>query len=449
TVATGDTALIRWTPEIVQQSDYNIFVQLPSIDNPVDSFTVRIFSNNVCTQTVIVRQPFQSSQWIYIGSAAFSPSQTNYIEMEAIGTDASGKQFAADVIKISGLIRERDMVLNTPTINFGEVSQSTPYIYQLEIQNAGSNILTVEPLFNFKQNQIKNKTVIEFPIEIQPMSNMTIPLSLDFTVLGTVIDTLVIHSDDPYESVYEIPVMAEVQRFFMSIDNEDTANYSEDKNWAYSVAHAYGLTSRISWLSDNNRASATFKIILPEAGLYNILEIVPTTVNAATNAAYIIKIDGVAIDTVFLNQNTGSGDWVKVGTYQLPAQKQIEVIVIDLGGSTGSVLRADAIKWQSTTETRIANDSNPTIPERLELEQNYPNPFNAGTKFNYSIAEPGNVEIKIFDLIGREITTLVRKYQPAGFYSVAWNAGNVSSGVYVCVLRNNSQVRLRKMLIVK
>ncbi|MFA4839672.1 MAG: T9SS type A sorting domain-containing protein [Candidatus Neomarinimicrobiota bacterium] len=449
TVAIGDTALVRWTPEIIRQSDYNVFIQMPAIDNPVDSFTVRIFTDGVCTRTEIVHPPIQQNQWMYVGSATFSPSQNNYIEIEAIGTVATGKQFAADVMKISGLIRDRDMVLNTPTINFGEVSQSTPYVYQLVIQNAGASILSVGPVFNFKKDLIRNKTIIELPVQVPPMSYVTIPLDLDFTILGTVIDTLVIHSDDPYEPVCEIPVMAEVQRFFMSIDNEDTANYSENRSWHYSTAWAYGPTSRYSWLSDNNRASATFKIVLPEAGLYNILEIVPTTVNAATNAGYITKIDGVAIDTVFLNQNTGSGDWVKIATYQLPAEKLIEVVVIDLGGSTGSVLRADAIKWQMTTETGIANVSKPVIPERLELEQNYPNPFNASTRFNYSVAKPGNVEIKLYDLIGREVATLVRKYQPAGFYSVVWNAGNVSSGVYVCVLRNNSEVRLRKMLIVK
>jgi len=162
-----------------------------------------------------------------------------------------------------------------------------------------------------------------------------------------------------------------------------------------------------------------------------------------------MKIDGVAVDTVFLDQNIGSGDWVKVGTYQLPAGKPVEVVVIDLGGSIGSVLRADAVKWQMTTETGIANASSPSIPERLELEQNYPNPFNASTKFNYSIAKPGDVEIKVFNLIGREVETIVHKYHPAGFYSVSWNSGNVASGVYVCILKDNSDVRLRKMLVVK
>ena len=61
---------------------------------------------------------------------------------------------------------------------------------------------------------------------------------------------------------------------------------------------------------------------------------------------------------------------------------------------------------------------------------NYPNPFNAETNISYSLAEDGNVSLKVYDISGRLVTTLVDGHMDAGEYMVAWDASNVSSGVY-------------------
>ena len=74
------------------------------------------------------------------------------------------------------------------------------------------------------------------------------------------------------------------------------------------------------------------------------------------------------------------------------------------------------------------NNLQSTIKEITEfaLEQNYPNPFNPSTKIKYSIAKQGFVTIKIFDVLGREIVTLVNKEQPVGNYEVEFNASSVN-----------------------
>jgi hypothetical protein len=76
------------------------------------------------------------------------------------------------------------------------------------------------------------------------------------------------------------------------------------------------------------------------------------------------------------------------------------------------------------------------IPVDYNLFQNYPNPFNPSTTIRYSIVEPGNVSIKIYDILGREIKTLVNEVKIAGTYSSTWNGDNnfgnkVSSGIYL------------------
>jgi len=83
------------------------------------------------------------------------------------------------------------------------------------------------------------------------------------------------------------------------------------------------------------------------------------------------------------------------------------------------------------------------------LEQNYPNPFNPTTKINYSIKEKGNVELKIFDLLGSEIVTLVNEEKAPGNYEVFFDASNLSSGVYLYTIKAGSFVQTRKMLLMK
>jgi len=73
-----------------------------------------------------------------------------------------------------------------------------------------------------------------------------------------------------------------------------------------------------------------------------------------------------------------------------------------------------------------------------KLSQNYPNPFNPSTLINYSIPDNSTVSIKIYDMTGREVRTLVNSYQAPGSYSVKFDAANLSSGIYFYVLRANS-----------
>lgn len=69
-------------------------------------------------------------------------------------------------------------------------------------------------------------------------------------------------------------------------------------------------------------------------------------------------------------------------------------------------------------------------PETFALSQNYPNPFNPTTTFKYQLAQDGVVALQVFDILGREVTTIAKGFQPAGYYSATFNAENLASGIY-------------------
>jgi hypothetical protein len=88
-------------------------------------------------------------------------------------------------------------------------------------------------------------------------------------------------------------------------------------------------------------------------------------------------------------------------------------------------------------------------PTDFILSQNYPNPFNPNTTFRYSIPQTSNVVIKVFDVLGNEIETLVNEEKPVGTYEITWNATNLSSGIYFYQLRAGSFVETKKMILMK
>ena len=83
------------------------------------------------------------------------------------------------------------------------------------------------------------------------------------------------------------------------------------------------------------------------------------------------------------------------------------------------------------------------------LYQNYPNPFNPTTNFGFRIANSGFVSLKVFDLLGREVSTLVNEEKPAGTFKVIWNAANLPSGVYFYQLKSGSYTTTKKLLLIK
>jgi hypothetical protein len=89
------------------------------------------------------------------------------------------------------------------------------------------------------------------------------------------------------------------------------------------------------------------------------------------------------------------------------------------------------------------------IPKDFSLSQNFPNPFNPTTNISFGLPSKSFVSLKIFDLLGREVTTIVSEEMSAGSYSRIWNAANMPSGVYFYRLQAGSFTETKKLLLLR
>lgn len=143
-------------------------------------------------------------------------------------------------------------------------------------------------------------------------------------------------------------------------------------------------------------------------------------------------------------KSTDGGDTWLDETTPISNLRGIYFLNTNLGyavGDSGVIL-----KYSIATSVK---DPTKNIPTRFSLEQNYPNPFNPSTTIRYQLPKGRMVTLKIFDVMGREVATLVNEQKDAGYYEVQWNARNYSSGVYFYTIRAGEYNKTLKLLLVK
>jgi M6 family metalloprotease-like protein len=132
------------------------------------------------------------------------------------------------------------------------------------------------------------------------------------------------------------------------------------------------------------------------------------------------------------------------------------LIRIDANSDVGSLLSFNNYSSieglaaaNSGLNSGVSGNSGVTVSNKFDLEQNYPNPFNPVTTINYVIPKDGIVKLAVYDILGREIATLVNETQNAGKYSIHFNASHLSSGIYFYSLKTNNYSLTKKMAVLK
>jgi Secretion system C-terminal sorting domain len=134
----------------------------------------------------------------------------------------------------------------------------------------------------------------------------------------------------------------------------------------------------------------------------------------------------------------GKFDWSKIDRFEIDSEY----------GNMGSAdLWFDDIRIVNPNAVFVKNRDDKEMT--FKLSQNYPNPFNPSTTITYSLPKSSFVTLTIYDLLGREIATLVNEEKLSGTYNVTWNAENISSGVYFYKITAGGYSKVNKMVLLK
>jgi hypothetical protein len=151
---------------------------------------------------------------------------------------------------------------------------------------------------------------------------------------------------------------------------------------------------------------------------------------------------------VYLSTNDGSS-WIAVND-GFPARRQIYTVSIIANDIYAGAFEGSGV-WRRPLSEMITDvrDKQNNMPTHFALEQNYPNPFNPVTTISFSLPSKSFVSLKVFDLIGREVATLVNEELSSGTHSRQWNAAALPSGIYFYQLQAGNFTETRKLVLLR
>ncbi len=164
---------------------------------------------------------------------------------------------------------------------------------------------------------------------------------------------------------------------------------------------------------------------------------------------------GIVVSGLFISQALFAQDKIPssvLGNGAAAASGANNKIVGTLGqAAIGSDASHQAGFWYSTFDmvTSVEQLEDEFVPTEFRLEQNYPNPFNPSTTIRFALPKTSNVTIKIYDVLGRQVATLVDEEYQAGVYKVVFEAGELASGLYIYRIQTQSFTQSRKLMLLK
>ncbi len=151
------------------------------------------------------------------------------------------------------------------------------------------------------------------------------------------------------------------------------------------------------------------------------------------------------------NMAPNDTQWVMIAL--IPAHGNTGLNSIELLREKTDLIRSisyDSLAFGSNRyNITIVEEPNSFIPEKFSLSQNYPNPFNPVTKITWQSPVSAYQTLKVYDVLGNEVATLVNEYKNAGSYETDFNANKLSSGVYFYQLKAGDYLATKKMLLIK
>ncbi|MCH7974832.1 MAG: T9SS type A sorting domain-containing protein, partial [Bacteroidetes bacterium] len=225
-------------------------------------------------------------------------------------------------------------------------------------------------------------------------------------------------------------------------------------------------TDDSSYTFTNNEATVLFTKFTAKVYVYNLEDtssiswnmfdsplVISSTyvsqVNPGDNYSYQVETFNFNRDTLTYLLVSPTPNWLSIDTTGLmtgtaPSLPQVVTVAVRVDDKSGNI---DIQIYNINVITGINDES--AIPNTFKLFQNYPNPFNPSTTISFQLPALSFVSLKIYDVLGREVKTLINKEMKAGSYKVDFNASQLSSGIYFYRLTASSFVQTKKMILMK
>jgi hypothetical protein len=198
-------------------------------------------------------------------------------------------------------------------------------------------------------------------------------------------------------------------------------------------------------------------LLLSESFAQTIYDVTPGTKgNEITlTVANIAETDPAVNVNVFLTKKSSSLNFSKEEETieMIEAKAEAEALFTFDVERNASINKKDTIEFMITSSDGIMMTKSfifsYTGPKEFKLEQNFPNPFNPTTTIQYQLPADARVTLKVYDILGSEVATLVNEEQEAGYKEIQFNGSNIASGMYIYRLTADGYVSIKKMLLVK
>lgn len=207
------------------------------------------------------------------------------------------------------------------------------------------------------------------------------------------------------------------------------SNYGVDKLW-YSTDAGGSWSSVTGNMTGTNAPSARYAEVFSIGGVQHVFLATSTGVYFTTNLT--------GANTIWTQEATKAiGNVVSV---MMDYRASDQTLIVGTHGRGA---------FETKISAALAVAKNGTVPEAFELSQNFPNPFNPTTTIKFVIAERGNVSLKIFDIQGKEVATIINGMKEAGNYEFQFDGTRLASGIYLYTLTSNGVTQTRKMTLLK
>jgi len=367
---------------------------------------------------------------------------------------------------------EYSHTIEDTTLVFVAVTNDMVTLQFLPDANGSTTIIFTATNPTIRASVSDTMTVTILPVNDAPVLATVADTTIDE---DTVID-IILNANDVDEDVLTFSATTDTSTVIAGV-NENLLSLSPAANWNGSstimvIVSDGSVTDTTSFeltINTVNDAPGDFMMLSPENDA--IISITPGNISDTLwfEWAVSIDVDGDSLTYLFdvssemafletmLQSEESTSAWVE---YSVLAEAIDSLNVVTgawIIAVTDGIDSVDASNGQysfTIDATSMAIDPATLIPEVFALHQNYPNPFNPTTTLRYDLPEDANVNITIYDMMGRVVKTMVNSQQNAGFKSVRWNATNdkgapVSAGLYLYTIEAGEYRQTRKMVLLK